>query len=60
MHVGKSTSMYNLESVNVHQILRTTNTQATRGHPSYVSEEVPFQITFGLSQGSLDRRREMV
>ena len=34
------------------------DTQASKGSP-LLSEEVPYQITLiGLSQGSLDRRRE--
>ena len=39
---------------------RKQDTQANKGSP-LVSEEVPYQITLiGLSQGSLDRRREKV
>ena len=37
---------------------RKQDTQASKGSP-LLSEEVPYQITLiGLSQGSLDRRRE--
>jgi len=39
---------------------RKQDTQASKGSP-LLSEEVPYQITLiGLSQGSLDRRREKV